>query len=287
MHYGLCLSWRVWLTCTDHKTNTTSTFHAFAVQGCGRSVAIGSDKNCAKMHCVDGCAYVHLPFHTKEPPLGHISEAPHPISSFPGRLTKKTRAITSNECPDVGRKCAHADAQANRSKGTKVQVAASDAPCSHPDSSMKMHTVKRSHASLDSIPEVLTEHRIDNTVAASSTEQATNENVAIELQKSLASLGHHIEHCSSTAQDLLNTFTELRQKMKVAREFLDPSNIPKELLDGSAVGLKSVLARGLVGHRVWTDKGKVADVKLLLAYDNKILLSQLGMHTHVSDLLPS
>lgn len=99
------------------------------------------------------------------------------------------------------------------------------------------------------------------------------------LQQNCVSLGHHIEHCSS------RIFNELKQKMKVEREFFDHSDMPAELLDKSAAGLKTMLTKGFLGQRGWSDKSKVSVVKLLLVYDRDVLLAQLGMLSQVCSFL--
>lgn len=81
------------------------------------------------------------------------------------------------------------------------------------------------------------------------------------MQKNFVSPGDDIEHCSS------RIFNELRQRMKVETEFFDAADAPTELLDGSGVESKTMLYKRFLGYRGWSAKGKVAVVRLLLAYD--------------------
>jgi hypothetical protein len=252
-----------------------------AVQDIGRRVTIGTVNNCTKMHCTAEFVDVHLPQQSSHTSLKHNSEAHHSLPSSSDDITDEPLASTSTECSDVCKNCSHSNGQTDRLSSTNLPFDASAAPVSQPGSCWNNVPLDQPMDASDMIFDRPKKVTLEKDVSASSSKQEVDVNVAIKIQQSCAALGHHIEHCSS------HIFINLRQKMKVSRELYDPSNMPQELLDGSVVGMKTVLAKGLVGQRGWTNEGKVAVVKMLLAYNNNDLLAQLGMHAHVSALLPS
>jgi hypothetical protein len=213
------------------------------VQDIGRRVTIGTVNKCTKMHCGAEFVDVDLPQQTSQTSLKRNSEALHPLPSSSHDIADETRASTSTECSDVGKNRSHADTQRDRLSGTNLLFAASATPVSQPDSCWNMAPFDQPEDTSDMILSVPWKGIRETEVSASSSNQEKDYKIAIDISKSCASLGHHIENCST------HIFNNLRQKMKVAREFFDPSNMPKELLDGSVVGMKTVLAKGLLGQR--------------------------------------
>lgn len=237
--------------------------------------------------CADACLHLDHP-HESANERG-LPQGPPATASAQQQL-RTARGCSSSQVQHAKVACKASTAVANHVSPDHAATAASkDASSTHHPPSWVLGASSKPFAAASSeVETLLTEHHTEQQAADDQetqkartlSERRASDHVGV-FQQSCELLGHLLDHCSS------HIFNELRQKMKVQREFFDPSDVPKELLDGSVVGLKTMLAKGMTGQRGWSDKGMLAVVKLLLAYDRDVLLAQLGMLSQVCSHRPA
>lgn len=228
------------------------------------------------MHCADACI---LREDTHSPPRPHGTERAAVPSLSTQAYMRRMHGHVSSGVVDVATLFTHGDISTGGSApiATVSQNKSSVSPCP-----VRVESAHATPSSSQLAP--FTDHKDEKSCTqvsggyrGGSQAPMTDTDSDSVLDQKFVALGHHIEHCSS------RLFNELRQKMKVEREFFQScaAELPTELLDGNGAGLKTMMNKGFLGQKGWSVRGKVAVARLLLAYDRDVLLAQLGALSQV------